>query len=331
MKHTLLLFILLFIPLVSAGTISRSFSSQTLSPNSDLFVTLAVDVDVGETFYVIEEKPPRGWVIKDSGTGAIGVDGKLRWAEIMSAIDTTYTYILTTPAVGVDAVFDGKYMLEGMVEEQTIGGDSEVFVGSITLGSSTETLCNFNGCILTTYADIVRYDVNGELILIDKRIIESGEIPYNYKNTTGIYHTYFNSNPTAGPVVKYVKNDIEVTFQPMALNYRNNLNQLQQVSMINSVIGFPRDNIFIYPAAYGAGIDLKYVYWNTLLKEKLVINSFSDFVAPAQYIVDGGSPTLDLDFILSTNAKQIKNSYSKIRALKRELIKASKGMRNRYR
>ncbi|KKK97845.1 hypothetical protein LCGC14_2648690, partial [marine sediment metagenome] len=112
-------------------------------------------------------------------------------------------------------------------------------------------------------------------------------------------------NPTEGQVVKFEMDSIYTTFQPMALNYRNNLDQLQQISMIQNVQGIPNDNKFNYPNAYGTGIDLEYKYETSFLKENLIINSSNDLINPEQYILDGGNVTLDLDFILSTNSNKI--------------------------
>jgi len=117
------------------------------------------------------------------------------------------------------------------------------------------------------------------------------------------WNVYFKKNPTQGQVVKYIVNETEITFQPMALNYRNDYSQLQQISMIQSVVGINNTNKFTYPNAYGSGIDLQYENRLGILKENLVINSFSDLSEIAGYIEAGQNPTLDLDFIISSNGK----------------------------
>lgn len=121
------------------------------------------------------------------------------------------------------------------------------------------------------------------------------------------FNIYFKINPTQGQVVKYIVNDTEITFQPMALNYRNNLNQLEQINMIKNVVGEEDVNRFVYPNAYGNGLNLTYESKLGTMKENLIINSFSDLITPSQYIIDGGNTTLDLDFIISTNSKIIIN------------------------
>jgi hypothetical protein len=121
------------------------------------------------------------------------------------------------------------------------------------------------------------------------------------------WNVYFKSNPTSGQVVKYIVNNTEITFQPMPLNYRNDLDQIQQIKIVQEVVGINQTNRFTYPDAYGTGIDLNYENKLGIMKENLVIDSFSRLPAPLQYILDGGNATLDLDFIIETNSKMIIN------------------------
>ena len=147
---------------------------------------------------------------------------------------------------------------------------------------------------------------NGDRFLpIETKIINSSDSIYEYEVTKGVYQSYFKEDPTEGQVVKFVSGSDYITYQPMALSYRNDFSQLQQIEMINEVIGIPNENEFLYEGAYGNGIDLKYSYWNDYLREELIINSLTDLIQPEQYIIDGGNPTLDLDFILTTNSKKI--------------------------
>jgi len=62
------LIFVLFIPLVLAGTVSRSFSSTSVDTDSHVTVTLDVDVVEGlEDYYAIDEIYPSGWVVTDRG------------------------------------------------------------------------------------------------------------------------------------------------------------------------------------------------------------------------------------------------------------------------
>lgn len=176
--------------------------------------------------------------------------------------------------------------------ERTVSSDTSCFDDA---GTRT--------CTTSYYSGPFNYYNGIDYVPVDMNLISSADVNYQYENNDGYYDIYFKVDPTEGQVVKFIKNGIEITFQPMALNYRNDLNQLEQISMIQSVAGIPYSNKFLYANAYGSGIDLSYTYYQDLLKEGLVIESqLSD---PAEYIISGGNPTLDLDFVLTTNAQHI--------------------------
>lgn len=174
-----------------------------------------------------------------------------------------------------------------------------------TYTASTKTVCDGITCTKTLYSGPVAYLDNGAYVPINTTVVESSDALFDYEVVRGVYSAFFKSNPTSGQAVKFLKDDIEITFQPMALNYRNDLNQLQQLNMIQSVTGLPSDNVFRYDAAYGPGITLLYKCYEDNLKEGLMIDSLSRLPLPGQYILDGGNATLDLDFVMTTNSQHI--------------------------
>jgi len=91
----------------------------------------------------------------------------------------------------------------------------------------------------------------------------------------------------------------------MALQYEGYYGGLEQISMIQDVIGATNGSIFLYKNAYGNGIDLQYSYYNELLKENLIISQSSDLPSPPQYMIDQGNITLNLDFVLETDSNHI--------------------------
>ena len=157
----------------------------------------------------------------------------------------------------------------------------------------------------TSNLRFINYYNGSEYLPIETEIVNSSDQLFDYEVTKGVYQSYFKENPTEGQVVKFVIDSDYITYQPMALNYRNDLSQLQQINMIQEVIGVANNNSFLYENAYGENIDLQYSYWNDYLREELIINSSTDLISPEQYIIDGGNPTLDLDFILTTNSNKI--------------------------
>lgn len=125
----------------------------------------------------------------------------------------------------------------------------------------------------------------------------------------GIYQVYFKANPSTSESIKFWYNSSRkrehphktgfVTFQPMSLNYRNDLEQIQQINIIQDVTGIAQNNTFTYPHAFGNGINLSYSYLPSALKENLVIEKNTTLPNPQPYIFDGGNPTLDIDFLIS--------------------------------
>jgi hypothetical protein len=135
--------------------------------------------------------------------------------------------------------------------------------------------------------------------------ITSSNTTYDYE-ANGNYQAYFNEQLSSSQVVSFTKDDITISLQPHALNYNNDLSQIQQINMPQSVNGATtQQNKFTYQNAYGPGINLEYELHPIELKEYLIINDFSNIPTPAQYVIDGGNPVLELTFIMSTNAQHI--------------------------
>lgn len=148
-------------------------------------------------------------------------------------------------------------------------------------------------------------EISGQMYPINTLITPSTDPLFDYW-VTGItnYNASFKEDPTEGQVVKYERKGLEVTYQPMALNWINDLNQIQQISMIQSVIGVPQGSRFIYPNAYGASTELAYDYHPNYLKEELIL--YNPLPAPPQYMIDGGNPRLELNFVFDTNSNHIR-------------------------
>ena len=136
-----LILIVLTLP-IFAATVMRDFNNSTsILTGGDLAVKLIVDVNNSETYYAIEETPPSNWIVKDTGTGFLGIDKRIRWAVIDSAIDINYNYILKAPTRGEIATFYGEYMAEGMPLSKEIGGQNQVIVNeSVVLEDSQASI-----------------------------------------------------------------------------------------------------------------------------------------------------------------------------------------------
>ena len=125
-KLIIVMFLLLLVPMVMAGTVTRSFSSDTIAPGGTVDVTLAVKLGQGDSWYAIEEKYPSGWTVaSDDGTGDTTTSGQITWAVITGAKDINYKYTLKAPASGSEGVFSIKYSFSDAVEK-TDAGPSKV-------------------------------------------------------------------------------------------------------------------------------------------------------------------------------------------------------------
>jgi hypothetical protein len=136
-----LILIVLTLP-IFAATVMRDFNNSTsILTGGDLAVKLIVDVNNSENYYAIEETPPSNWIVKDTGTGSLGIDKRIRWAVIDNAIDINYNYILKAPTRGEIATFYGEYMAEGMPLSKEIEGQKYVIVNeSVVLEDSQAKL-----------------------------------------------------------------------------------------------------------------------------------------------------------------------------------------------
>ncbi|HIG95859.1 TPA: hypothetical protein HA249_03125 [Candidatus Woesearchaeota archaeon] len=123
----LLILILLFsLPVVFANTVERSFSTQTVQPQTEITVTLTIDVTEAQ-FYSWQETVPAGWTIVRTSRGQIA--GRTIADVVFGGVqDTTAEYVVRSPdALGPHA-FRGTYMFSGMAQEVPIAGPDTVTV-----------------------------------------------------------------------------------------------------------------------------------------------------------------------------------------------------------
>jgi len=161
--------------------------------------------------------------------------------------------------------------------------------------------------LLPTIVSAQTYNVNnGKTTYQDiTPIITSSNTAYDYE-ANGNYQAYFNEQLSSSQVVSFTKDGITISLQPHALNFNNDLSQIEQINMPQSVNGAAtQQNKFTYQNAYGNGINLEYELQPAELKELLTINEFSNIPTPSQYVIDGGNPVIEITFIMSTNTQHI--------------------------
>jgi hypothetical protein len=111
---------ILLVPLVSASSVTRSFSSDTVYTDTLLTVYLDVVVDGNEMIYAIVENIPPGWKVYDNKTGNFTEQNMLKWlyySNTTQASNIRYDYILISPDNPGSNSFSGTYIFEGMGSE----------------------------------------------------------------------------------------------------------------------------------------------------------------------------------------------------------------------
>ncbi|MBN4049147.1 LamG domain-containing protein [archaeon AH-315-M20] len=250
-----------------------------------------------------EITPQNGLVVTEIGdTKVLSWDVKLKQGDTINLY-----YEFDAPDVSPEFYLLGALDVGSWQEirQWQIASDAPVAEATIERTATTEKICMDRKCTLAIHSGSINYYNGSEFLPIETTIVASSDILFDYEVTKGAYHAFFKTDPTAGQVVKYVANNTEITFQPLTLNFRNDLDQLQQIATVSAVFGVPNANEFLYEDAYGAGIDLKYTYHETMLKEGLILYNFTVLPEPQQFIKDGGNPTLDIGFVLDTNAQHI--------------------------
>ncbi|MBI4779528.1 Ig-like domain-containing protein [Candidatus Falkowbacteria bacterium] len=144
----------------ATSTVTRSFSSLTPAAGSTLTVTLDVSLTASDTYYLIDETIPTGWVISNPGSGDISQAGHLKWVVITGAASTTYQYTVTVPslATGLNA-FSGIYGTES-VTETAILGPTDITVQPATVTYTLTSLTGANGTISPLGATVVNSGSN---------------------------------------------------------------------------------------------------------------------------------------------------------------------------
>jgi hypothetical protein len=145
MKKTII-FLMVFclsMSMVMAGSVTRSFSSATTTQGGTVNVTLTVDVNDSDTYYLIDEIYPAGWTVTNNGLGDDTTQpGHISWTLVEGLVpgvvveNTSYTYTLSVPAdASSPALFSGEATIEDVIN--TTNGET-----SLTLPDGTFPSCD---------------------------------------------------------------------------------------------------------------------------------------------------------------------------------------------
>ena len=126
--------------------------------------------------------------------------------------------------------------------------------------------------------------------------------PWDWEMTKAGFEVRALSRLDAGQVIEYRNGSEWVRFQPMALQYSNDLNQISQISMPQAVDAAVDDDTLTWMDGYGPGRSLSWQAQTARLAKLLTINAPTDLPAVDQFILDGGNPVLELNLIFAFSA-----------------------------
>lgn len=126
--------------------------------------------------------------------------------------------------------------------------------------------------------------------------------PWSYRVSAADYTSRIKATFSSAPLLQYanVETGATVSLQPMALNWTNDLSQIQQIAAVQGVTAQLADDLVRWPGAYGAGRDFEYVNHPKRLIKRLVLQSA--LPAPSASILRGANPCLQLQFIFNWSA-----------------------------
>jgi len=136
----------------------------------------------------------------------------------------------------------------------------------------------------------------------------AAQAPWDWEMIKDEYHTKVLEDFTAGQVLLFESQGEYIAFQPMALEWTNALDQVDQISMPQNVVAVvSNEPVELLPGmvgsisriswhdGYGSGRHFEWENTPGRLNKRLVLDSSPP--VPPQYIIDGGNPVLRLNFI----------------------------------
>lgn len=187
---------------------------------------------------------------------------------------------------------------------------------STSVTSHRVVSCDGGVCSGTMFGKQVAYHDGYGFLLTDGSITSSDSLLYDYEVVTAPFRVYFNEDATVAETVRVEYNQSWMTgrnahkvgfvvMQPQSLNWRNSLEQIDQVSTPASTTASPSGDVMSYDDVYGPGLSLEYVVLSDRVKEYLVIDSYASLPVPSSYITDQPGVTLDLDTLFDWNSAEV--------------------------
>ena len=140
-----------------------------------------------------------------------------------------------------------------------------------------------------------------------------GTAPWNWQMVEDDYKAYALSSFTSGQVLKFERDGSTVAFQPKDLQWTNNLDMIQSISIPHNVpVALNNTPVELlsgmegslgtirWDNAYGSGRHFEWATTPGMLQTLLQLDA--EPPAPAEYIITGGDPVLRLSFIFDPSS-----------------------------
>ena len=134
------------------------------------------------------------------------------------------------------------------------------------------------------------------------------DAPWQKKMVLADYNAYAFREPTLqfdqGQLIEYVHppSGEAVAFQPMQLQWTNDIDQISAVADPQDVAATINDDMLTWANAYGTGIDFQWETQTARLMKYVNIASLADLGSPPQFIIDGGNPVLRVELLFQKSA-----------------------------
>lgn len=134
------------------------------------------------------------------------------------------------------------------------------------------------------------------------------DAPWQKRMVLADYNAYAFREATLGfdqgQLIEYVRPESgeAVNFQPMQLQWTNDLDQISPIADPQAVPATIEDDVLKWVDAYGAGIDFRWRANTCQLAKYVDIASLADLGSPPQFIIDGGNPVLRVELLFQKSA-----------------------------
>lgn len=143
---------------------------------------------------------------------------------------------------------------------------------------------------------------SGEKIDSDlEQVTDPALLPWLYQTKGADYVGLFGSGGFAfnvGQIYKYIhETGAEVTLQPQALSWTNDLDVPEQIATPAAAVGSVSADIVSWAGAYGSGIDFEIQSNPEGIMKRVIIQNADAIGVPSANTISGGNPSLEVPFI----------------------------------